>query len=263
MSLEAFEHIKKADDKNYEIFVEPKIKASLTKLNYNLLCVYEDSYPAKFHPDFCRDMILFFSNKGDLVWDGCCGSGISIREANKLGRFGIGTDVNPIAIDISKQHSENYNLDKYSKYYLGDARKIKLDKQPDLILSSLPFGINIEGDKNSYSNESDDLSTCKTYEDFIDESRNIIQNYYENLRPGGICVLDARDRSKDGKYYDLINYFRSHAYSVGFELLARGYYELIPYQKWSSKDPDNGFVKPMPGTMDFVILKKPIQRKLI
>lgn len=208
-------------------------------------------------------MIMFFSNKGELVWDGCCGSGIAIREANKLGRFGIGTDVNPQAIGIATTHSEKYNLDSLAKYYLADARYVELEQQVDMIISSLPFGIKIEGDKNSYSDETGDLSNSPTYEIYLEECKKILANYFKWLKPGRVCILDARDRSKAEKYFDLINYFRDYAKQVGFELLARGYYELIPYQKWSSKDPDTGFVKPMPGTMDFLILKKPAQEKII
>jgi hypothetical protein len=59
-------------------------------------------YPARFSPEFARETIIKFSNKGDYVLDAFMGSGTSIVEAVTNGRNAIGVDINPLAYFITK-----------------------------------------------------------------------------------------------------------------------------------------------------------------
>ena len=140
--------------------------------------------------DFARDMILLYSKKGDAVWDGCCGSGVVPRAARRLGRDGYGTDVNPKAIEICRMHDPAAPQDRY---VIADARRAKWGFKFDLVLSSLPFGL--QDGKNAYSDGPDDISRASTYGGFYSGAGQIIRNYYHSLKPGGVCVLDARDRT--------------------------------------------------------------------
>lgn len=265
MSLKEYEVIKtkKSNTKDsYELFDEPVIKAPLSILRYNLNFEFLDDYPAKMPQDFARDMIKLYSKPNDTVWDGFGGSGIVPREAAKLGRHGIYSDINQAAYNLALEHAEKNTIYKEIQYYLEDIRKIKFDTQIDLIVSSPPFGLNIAGDKNNYSDHEDDLSNSGTYEKFFENIKPCFESYFNNLKPNGVCILDARDRSKDGHYFDLINYFRNICLDIGFELISRYYYEMIPWMQFTAKDKDTKFVKPMPDAMDVLVLKKPAQEKL-
>src|SRR3989344_9657809 len=59
-------------------------------------------YPAKFIPQLARRCILENSEEGDLIVDTFCGCGTTIVESLICGRKSIGTDINPVAILISK-----------------------------------------------------------------------------------------------------------------------------------------------------------------
>ena len=59
-------------------------------------------YPAKFIPQIPRQLMLLFSNKGDVILDPFCGSGTTLVEARLLGLNSIGVDINPLACLISK-----------------------------------------------------------------------------------------------------------------------------------------------------------------
>jgi len=59
-------------------------------------------YPARFSPEFAREIITRFSNKGDYVLDAFMGSGTSIVEAVANGRSAIGVDINPLAYFVTK-----------------------------------------------------------------------------------------------------------------------------------------------------------------
>ena len=59
-------------------------------------------YPAKYPLSFALDIIEANSCIGDVVYDPFLGSGTSVLAASLLGRVGYGTDINPIAILVSK-----------------------------------------------------------------------------------------------------------------------------------------------------------------
>ena len=233
----------------------------LSILRYNLTFEFEDNYPAKMPKDFARDMILLYSKEGDYVWDGCCGSGTVPRTANEMKRIGLGTDINPKAVNLSMNHDSKNK----TNYHVEDARDVDWDfagLQPNLILSSLPFGLNIGGDKNNYSEETGDISNSSDYESFLVKSKEIIESYFRNLKPGGVCILDARDRLHKGKTIALILEFLNQAIEVGFELVTRFYYELIPYRQMTYKHKPSGHIRAMPDTMDVIVLTKLENEKL-
>lgn len=253
----------------YELFSETEIKSPLNLLWYNLLTEYEDDYPAKMNPDFARDMIKLYSKEGGIVWDGCCGSGTVPLIANRYNRLGIGTDVNPKAIELAIKHYKKQSpLPVNKKYFVGDARTVDLDRdsgfgRPDLILSSFPFGLNIAGDKNNYSDEVKDISNSKDYAVFFESTKQIIQNYYDNLRDLGIMILDARDRTKEGQYHPLIFRFHNQAEQVGFKTLAVYSYILVPYRMMPHKDKETRMIQPMVSKMDAIVMYKPRSERLI
>lgn len=238
-----------------EYTIRQKLYSPLSVLHYNLTFEFDDNYPAKIPKDFARDMITLYSKEDDIVWDGCCGSGIVPRIANEMKRTGLGTDVNPKAIELAIKHDGLHE----SCYSVQDAREVNwlaLDIQPDLILSSLPFGLNIIGNKNNYSEEAGDVSRSPDYDSFFVKTKQIIASYFYNLKPGGVCILDARDRLHKGKTIPLILEFLNQAREVGFELVTRYYYELIPYRQMTYKHKPSGHIKAMPESMDVIVLTK-------
>lgn len=76
-------------------------------------------YPAKYTIDFALDCIEKYSEENDLIFDPFVGSGTTLMAASILNRKSIGTDVNYIAILISKfkllklNHREIADLQKF------------------------------------------------------------------------------------------------------------------------------------------------------
>lgn len=54
-------------------------------------------YPARFSPEFAREVIEAYSEEGDYVLDAFMGGGTSIVEAIARGRKAIGIDINPLS----------------------------------------------------------------------------------------------------------------------------------------------------------------------
>lgn len=59
------------------------------------------SYPARLHPLTARRLIEGFSKENSRVLDPFCGSGTVVVEARALGRQALGSDLNPLAVELS------------------------------------------------------------------------------------------------------------------------------------------------------------------
>jgi DNA modification methylase len=60
-------------------------------------------YPTQKPEDLLERIIMASSNEGDIVADFFCGSGTTLKVAQRLNRQWIGVDVNPRAIELCKQ----------------------------------------------------------------------------------------------------------------------------------------------------------------
>jgi hypothetical protein len=59
-------------------------------------------YPARFSPTFARQVILHFTEPGDLVFDPFMGGGTTLVEARALGRNAVGTDISSLAVFLAQ-----------------------------------------------------------------------------------------------------------------------------------------------------------------
>lgn len=59
------------------------------------------SYPARLHPATARRLIEHLSQKDGRVLDPFCGSGTVVVESRALGRTAVGSDLNPLAVELA------------------------------------------------------------------------------------------------------------------------------------------------------------------
>ena len=72
---------------------------------------YMCSYMAMFPPELPHYFIERFTKEGDTVLDPFCGRGTTPVEAAAQGRFGIGNDLNPLAVALTRGKLSNTGLD--------------------------------------------------------------------------------------------------------------------------------------------------------
>jgi hypothetical protein len=76
-------------------------------------------YPARFTPAFARSAIAAFTRRGDLVLDPFVGGGTTLVEARLAGRLGLGSDLNPLAVFVSRVKARPHTaaeLDSVSRW---------------------------------------------------------------------------------------------------------------------------------------------------
>jgi DNA modification methylase len=74
---------------------------------------YKAQYDTQKPIELLERIIKVSSNEGDVVADFFCGSGTTLAAAKKLGRYYIGCDINPKAIEIAKERI-NINTNLFS-----------------------------------------------------------------------------------------------------------------------------------------------------
>jgi SAM-dependent methyltransferase len=160
---------------------------------------HRGDFRGNWAPEIPRNIILRYSKKDDLVLDQFVGSGTTLIEAKLLGRKSIGIDINPQAIEISRQRTafklSSDDSDKIyePESYVGDARDLSdiEDESVDLVCAHPPYA---EAIKFSSGIEGD-MSHQKV-EQFVQDMHRVVQESYRVLKPGRYCAFLIGDTRK-------------------------------------------------------------------
>ena len=172
------------------------------------------SYRGNWSPYIPRNLLLKYSNPGDLVLDYFCGGGTTAVEAKLLGRRCIARDINPAAVNIANENISFAIPDKLlasipfvhePEIAVGDARELSdiPDNSIDLICAHPPYA----GIVKYSSNVQGDLSNLDLPA-FLDEIQQVAHESFRVLRPGGVCAILVGDARKE-----------KHVVPIGFDTL--------------------------------------------
>jgi 16S rRNA G966 N2-methylase RsmD len=82
-------------------------------------------YWARKAPDLAARCIEIYTSPGDNVLDPFCGSGVIPIEAARLGRAGIGFDIDPVGLFIARMTAAQANLSKIEDFFKTFLHKIR------------------------------------------------------------------------------------------------------------------------------------------
>lgn len=91
-------------------------------------------YPAKFIPQLSHRLIEQYTKPGEMVVDIFCGCGTTLVEAKIMGRGTAGTDINPIAVLITKSKLHAFEpkvINDHFNQLLSRLTQVKSVKMPD------------------------------------------------------------------------------------------------------------------------------------
>ena len=180
----------------------------------------ERQHPAPFSFTDVGRLIRFFTKRGGLVLDPFVGIGSTLKACAVDGRKGIGIELNPNFVKLTRQRLETEVSDMFSSIgeqtiLEGDARSLIStlgDESVDFVVTSPPYWAILKkedhkvrqerhanGLSTDYGNDPRDLANIKDYDEFIRELVGIFGDCHRTLKPGkymAIVVSDFRDKSR-------------------------------------------------------------------
>jgi len=160
---------------------------------------HSGEYRGNWSPYIPRNIILRYSNPGDLVLDYFCGAGTTAVECKLLSRKCIAIDINDKAIELARMNLEfdlsleedlfALELDKKifePELIIGDARNLSFlsDNSVDLICSHPPYANIIKYTDAKHG----DLSFLEI-NDFLHEMEKVALESFRVLKPGKKCAI--------------------------------------------------------------------------
>jgi DNA modification methylase len=201
---------------------------------------HKGDYRGNWAPQIPRALILKYTEPGNTVLDPMVGSGTTCIEAMLLGRNCIAVDINYNAVILT--HHRLYYLVKalregraggilnymsngavsnavnaWYRVYHGDARN--LDKIPDnsidLVATHPPYFNIIKYGEQGIGG---DLSRAKSLEEYLAMMKQIAEEIYRVLRPGGVLGILVGDTRVKKHYIPISHYVLLTLLDVGFVL---------------------------------------------
>jgi DNA modification methylase len=178
---------------------------------------HKPDYRGNFAPQVPRNVILNYSDEGDLVLDPMVGGGTTLIEARLLNRNAIGYDVNQNAVNITAERIQfEAKGDSKQIVKLGNAQNLpEKDNSIDLVVTHPPYA-NIV--KYSEGKNPDDLSSISSLPKFLDALEIAVKEMYRVLKPGRYCAVLIGNTRKGQHYIPLSHFVLQRCLRTGFVL---------------------------------------------
>lgn len=157
---------------------------------------HDAKWRGNWSPYIPRNIILRYSQEGDLVLDQFVGGGTTLVECKLLNRNIIGVDVNDMALRRCREKTafEHEGADGKVEIRKGDARHLDFiqDSSIDLICTHPPYADIIQYSEGIL----EDLSHLKV-KDFLEEMKNVAAESHRVLKKDKFCAIlmgDTRQR---------------------------------------------------------------------
>lgn len=178
---------------------------------------HDAKWRGNWSPYIPRNLLLRYSQEGELVLDQFAGGGTTLVEAKLLNRNIIGVDINDVALERCKEKIDfDYEAAKGRvELHKGDARNLDFisDDSIDFVCTHPPYANIIK-----YSDGIEgDLSQLKVHE-FLDEMKSVASESYRVLKKGRFCAILMGDTRQKGHMvpmsFDVMRIFEE----AGFKL---------------------------------------------
>lgn len=176
--------------------------------------VHKGDYHGNFVPQIPEQMLRRFTKKEDVVLDLFSGMATTLIECRRLGRHGIGIELQPEIAEASRERLEQAEDPHGVKTQViqGDSSCSRLSEKITPVLQSLgretvdhvllhpPYWDIIEFTEGD---DDRDLSSCDSLENFLEMFEQVVQNGYNLLEPGRFMTLVIGDKYASGEWIPL------------------------------------------------------------
>ena len=180
-------------------------------------------YWGNFIPQIPHQMILRYTKKKEWVLDTFVGSGTTLIECRRLGRNGIGIELNPDVVEKAKELVER-EVNKYdvtTEVIPADSRTVDIErvlgkygiKQVQLLIMHPPYYDIID-----FSKDRRDLSQAENVDEFLEMFGEVVDNTTPFLEKGRYFALVIGDKYSKGEWIPLGFYCMNEVLKRGYSL---------------------------------------------
>lgn len=178
---------------------------------------HDAKWRGNWSPYIPRNILLRYSQEGDLVLDQFAGGGTTLVEAKLLNRDIIGVDVNDVALERCRDKVDFEHEGADGKVYIrkGDARDLNFapDESIDLICTHPPYANIIK-----YSEDiSEDISLLKIPA-FLEAMKDVAAESYRVLKKDKFCAVLMGDTRQKGcmqpMSFDVMKIFQDAGFTL-------------------------------------------------
>ncbi|PIT89220.1 MAG: site-specific DNA-methyltransferase [Candidatus Levybacteria bacterium CG10_big_fil_rev_8_21_14_0_10_36_7] len=206
---------------------------------------HTSDWRGNWSPEVARNLILRYSQEGDILLDPMVGGGTTAIEAKILNRNIVCSDVNDIALERTKKclafDVENKAWQKVLKRDARDLKKAN-DESVDFILTHPPYADII---KYSEGQIEEDLSNIHSIDGFADEMEKVARELYRVLKKDKYCAILIGDTRRNKMYQPLAYKVMDKFLKVGFQLkedIIKRQYNCKATGFWVEKSKANNFL---------------------
>lgn len=184
---------------------------------------HKAGYWGNFIPQIPNQLLRRFTKKGEWVLDPFLGSGTTLIECKRLGRNGVGIEVNTSVIKSTKAiiSKEKNPYEVKTKIINADSSNIKFQNVlKSLKTNSFQFVIMHPPywDIIKFSKKKNDLSNANSVKSFLKMFSNIVENIYPVLDKKRYCAVVIGDKYESGEWIPLGFYIMQEMLNKGFKL---------------------------------------------
>lgn len=206
---------------------------------------HSGDYRGNWPPQVVHNLLLKYSQVGDVVLDQFCGGGTTGIEARLLSRRCVAIDINENAVKLTKKRVAfklAVRLDYKPRVQVGDARNLTTipDKQINLVCSHPPYANAIGYSKNTPG----DLSLLDV-QPFLHEMLKVAKESYRVLKPGGHCAVQIGDLRQNKRVvplgFEIMKVYQAAGFNLK-EIILKEQHNCAMTEKWKDKALKYGFL---------------------
>ena len=173
---------------------------------------------------------IFTTSEDKVILDPFVGVGTTALAAKRLGKHGIGIELNPEFADQARRRCEERTLFSAStgSAVIHTANALNLpeyvqDGSVDLVITSPPYWDVLTEKRTAdykevrnYGDEVGDLGRIGDYRGFLKQLQAVFEQVYQAMRAGAYCCVIVMDLRKKSKFYPFHSDIADLMQEIGF-----------------------------------------------